>query len=65
MATSTDKPKARITADAAIGMAWWNAMHPRQHAEALRAADTACPAEAWAQWKETTVGFKCEENAHG
>lgn len=48
----------------AMGMAWWNGMTEHQRLEALRAADTACPAEAWAHWR-ATGGFKCEESAHG
>jgi hypothetical protein len=30
--------------------AWWNGMTERQRLEALRAADTTCPADAWAHW---------------
>ena len=51
--------------DAALGIAWFNAMTERQRAEALRAADSACPADAWEQWKLTVGGFVCEEEAHG
>jgi hypothetical protein len=54
--------------DAALGIAWWNAMTHQARLTALKAVDPegrASPAEAWAQWKETAVGFKCEENAHG
>jgi hypothetical protein len=29
------------------GIAWWNAMNLRERLEALRAADTAEPAQAW------------------
>lgn len=41
---------------------WWNAMTDRQRAEALRAADSVCPADAWDHWR---YGFACEETAHG
>ncbi len=54
----------RPQSDAEIGMAWFNSMTPSQRLEALRAADTCCPADAWAHWK-ATGGFKCEETAHG
>jgi hypothetical protein len=40
-------------------------MTDRQRAEALRAADTDCPADAWRHWQQTATGFKCEEVAHG
>ena len=51
--------------DAALGIAWWNAMAERQRAEAVRVADSACPADAWERWKQTVARFKCEEEAHG
>lgn len=51
--------------DAALGIAWWNGMTRQHRAEALRAADSACPAEAWEHWRQTAAGFKCEEEAHG
>jgi hypothetical protein len=63
MADST-KP---ATADAALGIAWWNAMSERARLVALKAvepAGRASPAEAWAQWQITSQ-FKCEESAHG
>jgi hypothetical protein len=50
--------------DAAMGMAWFNSLTKQQRLEALRAADTAAPAEAWAHYK-ATGGFKCEESCHG
>jgi hypothetical protein len=50
--------------DADLGIAWWNALTERQRLEALKAADSDCPAEAWEHWKETAAGFKCEETAH-
>lgn len=56
------KAPRRATADEAAGMMWWNAMTERERLEALRAADTACPAEAFNHWRN---GFKCEESAHG
>jgi hypothetical protein len=72
VANSTDqaaKGQARVTADAALGIAWWNAMTERARLEALKAVEPqgrASPAEAWAHWKQTAAaGFKCEENAHG
>jgi hypothetical protein len=34
------------------GMRWWDAMTMRERLEALRAADTTEPAEAW-HWRET------------
>ena len=64
MADST-KP---ATADEALGIAWWNAMTERARIAALKAVEPegrASPAEAWAHWKETITGFKCEETAHG
>ena len=53
-----------MTTDEAMGIAWWNNLTERQRAEALLAADTACPVEAWNLWKQTG-GFCCEEVAHG
>jgi hypothetical protein len=38
----------------ARGMAWWNAMTEQQRLEALRAANTACAADAWA-WRNGVV----------
>ena len=65
MSAVTQLRPGRPASDAALGIAWWNAMTERRRLEALRAADTAVPAEAWAHWK-ATGGFKCEEeNAHG
>jgi hypothetical protein len=64
MANST-KP---TTADETLGIAWWNAMTERARLAALKAVvpeGRASPAEAWAHWKETVAGFKCEENAYG
>jgi hypothetical protein len=52
------------SADAAMGMAWFNSMNERERFEALRAANTSVPAEAWAHWK-ATGGYTCEETAHG
>lgn len=53
-------------ADAALGIAWWNAMTERQRLDALKAAGgpegRASPADAWDHWRH---GFKCEETAHG
>lgn len=37
--------------DDELGMAWWNHITEQQRAEALRAAHTDVPAEAWAYWK--------------
>jgi hypothetical protein len=53
---------ARPASEAELGIAWWNAMTEQQRLEALRAADTACPADAWDHWR---YGFSCEEGAHG
>lgn len=39
--------------------------HNRLRARVKLAADTDCPAEAWAYWQQTGGGFKCEEMAHG
>jgi hypothetical protein len=58
----------RATADAALGIAWWNAMTERARLAALKAVEPegrASPAEAWEHWKQTANGFKCEEAAHG
>jgi hypothetical protein len=52
----------RATPDAALGIAWFNALTERQRLDAMRAADSACPAEAWDHWR---YGFACEETAHG
>ncbi len=55
----------RATADAEIGIAWWNAMTQRQRLEAPKAAGgpegRASPAEAFDHCR---FGFKSEENAH-
>jgi hypothetical protein len=37
--------------DAQLGMAWWNGMSVLERAEALRAANTDIPAEAWRHWQ--------------
>jgi hypothetical protein len=69
--TEGDPARARAThrkADAALGIAWWNAMSERARLAALKAVEPeggASPAEAWAHWKETAGGFKCEEAVHG
>ncbi len=58
----------RATADAALGIAWWNAMSEQARLAALKAAEPggrASAAAAWAHWQERAAGFKCEENAHG
>jgi hypothetical protein len=58
----------RATADESLGIAWWNAMTERARLQALKAVEPegrASPADAWAHWKETAAGFKCEETAHG
>lgn len=65
MASSGERSSLGMHSDAAPGIAWWNAMTDRQRAEALRAADTDCPADAWRHWQQTATGFKCEEVAHG
>jgi hypothetical protein len=36
-------------------MAWFNGMTERQRFEALRAANTDCPADAWAHRKRVTA----------
>jgi hypothetical protein len=59
------KGNARRTNEAALEMAWWNAMTECQRAEALRAADSECPSDAWDHWRQNAAGFKCEEVAHG
>lgn len=51
------------SADAAMGIAWFNSLTKQQRLEALRTADTDMPAEAWAFYKATGA-FKCEENSH-
>jgi hypothetical protein len=54
--------------DAQMGIAWWNAMSRQARLAAPKAVEPkgrASPAEAWASWKETSGGFKCEELAHG
>jgi hypothetical protein len=59
---------ANSTADAALGIAWWNAMTKQARLEALRAVEPdgkVSPAEAWEHWRATTAAVKCEETAHG
>lgn len=63
--TPLRKAQARRAVDAEIGIAWWNSMSPRQRLEALRAADTCCPADAWAHWQQNAAAFKCEGAEHG
>jgi hypothetical protein len=41
--------------------AWWHGMNERQRLDALRAADSICPAEAFAHY----TSHKHEENSHG
>lgn len=55
---------ARPAADAELGIHWWNRLTERQRWNALRAADSAVPAEAWEWWKRTAAGCE-EEQAHG
>ena len=45
-------------ADAEIGMAWWNGLSKRERAQALEAAGTSVPAEAWAHWKRSHGGVE-------
>lgn len=40
-----------VSNDDELGMAWWNSMTRIERLEALLAADTVTPAEAWAHWK--------------
>jgi hypothetical protein len=67
--TLGDLARARTArADEALGIAWWNAISKQARLSALKAVEPegrASPAEAWAHWKETASGFKCEEVAHG
>jgi Peptidase S24-like len=50
------KPTVAIINDEA-GMAWWNRLTKSLRAEALAAANTDCPAEAWRwHWKASTSG---------
>jgi hypothetical protein len=44
MTKGTKKP----TADEMAGVEWWNNLTDRQRRAALKAANTAVPAEAWA-----------------
>lgn len=60
--TPIRKAVARPAADAELGMAWFNGMNERQRVAALRAADSAVPADAWEWWKRTAAG--CEEACH-
>lgn len=57
------KALAAPATDAELGTHWWNQLSERGRLAALRAADTAVPAEAWEWWKRTPTG--CEEQAHG
>jgi hypothetical protein len=61
--TPIRKAVARPAADAELGIQWWNRLSERGRLQALRAADTAVPAEAWEWWKRTPTG--CDEQAHG
>lgn len=68
MAGSAECTTGALTADAAMGIAWWNAMTTQARLAALKAVEPegcATAAEAWAHWKDVTAGFKCEETAHG
>jgi len=54
------------TPDAALGIAWWNAMSERARLAALKAVEPegrASPAEAWAHWKEPMAGFLSSSSA--
>jgi hypothetical protein len=65
--TPIRKAVARPVTDPEPGIAWWNAMTPQARLAALKAVEPegrASPAEAWAQWKETAIGFKCEGGEH-
>jgi hypothetical protein len=42
---SAGKRSRRPTTDADLGIAWWNALTERERMEALKAADSDCPAE--------------------
>jgi hypothetical protein len=53
------------TADAEVGICWWNGLTERQRLAALLAVESegrASPAEAFDHWR---YGFACEETAHG
>jgi hypothetical protein len=62
MSNSLQNETARAMVGTQLGMAWWNGMTEQQRLAALRAADTDCPAEAWAHWRRVTA--RCEEDAH-
>ena len=57
-----ENQKRVATDDDVAGMRWWNAMSPGQRALALRSANTAVAAEAWAyhkaryRWVESKLG---------
>ena len=67
MATSNNvtpigqKATRRATADAELGICWFNALTERQRLEALLAAHSSCPASAWNYWR---YGFACEGAEH-
>jgi hypothetical protein len=51
----------RPQSDTELGMAWFNSMNERQRLQALREADTDCPAVAWAHWQQSRY---CEGAEH-
>ena len=48
------------TADERAGMDWWNALTEDRRAYWLRAANSAIPAEAWAEYKRTIATAPAE-----
>lgn len=51
-ATTPRRPCAAAIPGHEIGIAWWNHMTRQERADALRAANTAVPVEAWKYWYE-------------
>ena len=47
--------RARIPADAELGMAWWNALAPERRRHWLDVAGSARPADAWAAFQSGRV----------
>jgi hypothetical protein len=49
-----------ITVDERAGMDWWNALTEDSRAYWLPAANSAVPAEAWAEYKRTIAAAPAE-----
>jgi len=48
------------TADELAGIEWWNAISEHRQADWLQMAESAKPADAWAEYKRRTINAQYE-----